>query len=124
MPSTATNYVSVEPDGDSVAAHFGLHALGALADRLELGSLLSSRIAPRGERLPFHDRGMVLTQMALVLAGGGESCADIEHLRVLQEMFGSVPSKWSGVIFNEYEVLIVGSYLEQPRDTRNHPVRT
>ena len=70
----------------------GLHAPGALADQLGLGTSLSSRIAPRGERMPLHDRGKVLVQMALVLAGGGESCADIEHLRAQAEMFGSVPS--------------------------------
>ena len=92
MHSTATNPVSVECGGDGVAAHVGLHALGALADRLNLGASLSSRIAPRGERMPLHDRGKVLVQMALVLAGGGESCADIEHLRVQEELFGSVPS--------------------------------
>ena len=92
MQNTSTNYVSVESGGHGVAAHVGLHALGALADQLGLGSSLSSRIAPRGERAPLHDRGKVLTHLALVLAGGGESCADIEHLRSQQEMFGSVPS--------------------------------
>ena len=30
--------------------------------------------------------------MALMLAGGGESCADIEHLRLQGDLFGSVPS--------------------------------
>jgi hypothetical protein len=30
--------------------------------------------------------------MSLVLAGGGESCADIEHLRTQEELFGLVPS--------------------------------
>jgi hypothetical protein len=63
-----------------------------LADRLELGLLLSSKIPVRGERLPLHDRGKVLVQMALMLAGGGESCADIEHLRLQGDLFGSVPS--------------------------------
>ena len=92
MHNTAVNYVSVESGGHGVAAHVGLHALGALADQLGLSASLSSRIAPRGERAPLHDRGKVLVQMALVLAGGGESCADIEHLRAQQEMFGSVPS--------------------------------
>jgi hypothetical protein len=42
--------------------------------------------------LAVHDRGKVLVQMALVLAGGGESCLDIEHLRVGDDLFGSVPS--------------------------------
>ena len=73
-------------------AHVGLHALGAFADRLGLGSLLSKQIPMRGERLPLHDRGKVLIQMALMLAGGGESCADIEHLRLQSDLFGSVPS--------------------------------
>ncbi len=92
MQNTSTNYVSVESGGHGVAAHVGLHALGALADQLGLGESLSSRIAQRGERAPLHDRGKVLVQLALVLAGGGESCADIEHLRAQHEMFGSVPS--------------------------------
>jgi hypothetical protein len=92
MQNTSTNCVSVESGGSGVAAHVGLHALGALADQLGLGAALSSRIAPRGERAPLHDRGKVLTHLALVLAGGGESCADIEHLRAQEELFGSVPS--------------------------------
>ena len=82
----------MESGGAGVVAHVGLHALGAFADRLGLGSLLSKQIPMRGERLPLHDRGKVLIQMALMLAGGGESCADIEHLRLQSDLFGSVPS--------------------------------
>jgi hypothetical protein len=92
MHSTSTTRVSVEPGGTGVAAHVGLHALGTFADRIGLGASLSRRIQPTGERQPLHDRGKVLVQMALVLAGGGESCADIEHLRVGHLLFGSVPS--------------------------------
>ena len=92
MHSTSTTRVSVEPGGTGVAAHVGLHALGTFADQLGLGASLSERIAPLGERMPLHDRGKVLVQMALVLAGGGESCGDIEHLRTQGDLFGSVPS--------------------------------
>ena len=92
MNTTATIRANVEPGGAGVIAHVGLHALGALADRLKLGHLLSSRIPARGERSPLHDRGKVLTHMALVLAGGGESCADIEHLRLQRDLFGIVAS--------------------------------
>jgi hypothetical protein len=92
MQITSTNRVVVEPGGAGVVAHVGLHALGAFADRLGLSHLLSSRIVPRGERLPVHDRGKVLTQMALVIAGGGESCADVEHLRLQRDLFGHVAS--------------------------------
>src|SRR4051812_33336316 len=56
------------------------------------GDALSARIAVTGERLPLHDRGKVLTQAMLMLAGGGEACTDIEHLRAQAELFGSVPS--------------------------------
>jgi hypothetical protein len=88
--STAT--VKVEPGGTGVVAHVGLHALGAFGDRLGLGDALFGAIPPCGEQMAVHDRGKVLTQMALVLAGGGESCADIEHLRLQSTLFGSVPS--------------------------------
>ena len=91
MHSTATNYISVESSGDGVAAHVGLHALGTLADQWGLDASLSARIVARGERLPLHDQGKVLVQMSLVLAGGGESCVGIEHLRAQEELFGSVP---------------------------------
>jgi hypothetical protein len=72
----STRRVRIEAAGDAVVAHVGLHALGAFADRLGLGDALSARIPPAGERLPVHDRGKVLVQAMLMLAGGGESCAD------------------------------------------------
>lgn len=92
MNSTSTNRVSVEPGGKGVVAHVGLHALGSLADALGLGSALTSCIEPSGQRASHHERGKVLVQMALVLAGGGESCADVEHLRAQVDLFGDVAS--------------------------------
>jgi hypothetical protein len=58
---------------------------------------------PRGERAPLHDRGKVLVQMALVLAGGGESCADIEHLRLQGDLFGHVAS--DSTVFRTFQEL-------------------
>jgi len=84
--------VVVEGGGTQVVAHVGLHVLGSFADRLGLGDCLSAAIVPGGERLPVHDRGKVLTQAMLMLAGGGEACADIEHLRAQPSLFGSVAS--------------------------------
>ena len=92
MNANSTLSAIVEPGGEQVVAHVGLHALGAFADRLGLGDCLSARIPIAGERLPLHDRGKVLVQSMLMLAGGGESCADIEHLRSQGSLFGSVPS--------------------------------
>lgn len=92
MNATSTRRVLVEPAGEGVVSHVGLHALGSLADQLGLGEALSARIPITGNRLPMHDRGKVLVHAMLMLAGGGESCADIEHLRVEENLFGEVPS--------------------------------
>jgi hypothetical protein len=92
MNATSTARVKVEPGGTGVVAHVGLHALGAFADGVGLADVLSARVPVAGERLPVHDRGKVLVQAALMLAGGGEACADIEELRAQPELFGSVPS--------------------------------
>ena len=92
MHANSTVPVVVEGGGDQVVAHVGLHALGAFADRLGLGDALSARVPFDGERAPVHDRGKVLTQAMLMLAGGGEACSDIEHLRAQATLFGSVAS--------------------------------
>lgn len=92
MNNNCTVAVVVEGGGDGVVAHVGLHALGAFADRLGFGHSLSAAIPWRGERAPVHERGKVVTQTALMLAGGGEACTDIEHLRAQASLFGSVPS--------------------------------
>ena len=92
MNSNCAVSVVVEAGGDGVVAHVGLHALGAFADRLGLGHSLSAAVPWMGERAPVHDRGKVLTQAMLMLAGGGEACTDIEHLRVEGALFGAVPS--------------------------------
>lgn len=91
MNANSTRHVVVEPGGEQVAAHVGLHSLGRFADAMALGKALSAAI-PTRERLVFHDRGKVVLQMMLVLAGGGEACTDIEHLRSQPELFGEVPS--------------------------------
>ncbi len=92
MNANSTLAVKVEGGGDQVVAHVGLHALGSFADRLGLGHCLSSHIPVTGERLPLHDRGKVLVHSMLMLAGGGECCGDIEHLRSQESLFGSVAS--------------------------------
>ena len=92
MNSNSTVAVVVESGGTQVVAHVGLHLLGSFADRLGVGDCLSGAIAPGGERLPVHDRGKVLTEAMLMLAGGGEACSDIEQLRAQPALFGSVPS--------------------------------
>ena len=84
--------VGVEAGGTQVVAHAGLHALGRFADRIELGSSLSTAIPWAGERAPRHDRGVVLTHAMLMLAAGGEACSDIEFLVSQPRLFGQVAS--------------------------------
>jgi hypothetical protein len=90
--ANSTVSVVVEGGGDQVVAHVGLHALGSFADRLGVGDGLSARIPLPGVRLPVHDRGKVLVQAMLMLAGGGEACSDIERLRSQPTLFGAVAS--------------------------------
>lgn len=92
MNANSTLSAVVESGGDQVVAHVGLHALGAFADRVGLGVGLSQKVPIAGERLPFHDRGKVLVHAMLMLAGGGESCSDIEHVRSQASLFGEVAS--------------------------------
>ncbi len=92
MKVTSTVRVKVEPGGNGVVAHVGLHALGSFADRMGLAGAPSSRLRGRTRRAAFHDRGKLIVQVALMLAGGGETCADIEHLRSGEDLFGNVAS--------------------------------
>ena len=92
MKSNSVREVRVEGGGGGLVGHVGLHALGAFADRLGVGASLSSGVRWGGERAPAHDRGKVLTQAMLMLAGGGECCSDIEYLRAEGGLFGAVAS--------------------------------
>lgn len=92
MNANSTRSVVVESGGTQVVGHVGLHALGSFADRLGIGETLSNAVGWSGPGTPIHDRGRVLTQTMLMLAGGGESCADIETLAPQDRLFGDVCS--------------------------------
>ena len=78
MKCNSVREVRVEGGGGGVVAHVGLHALGLFADRLGVGASLSSAVPPAGERAPGHDRGKVLTQAMLMLAGGEDHIAALK----------------------------------------------
>lgn len=92
MQATSALKVRIEAGGDGAVGHVGLHALASFADHLKLPQGLSAQIPPPGERLCAHDRGKVLTQAMVMLAGGGVCCADIEQLRANGRLFGDVAS--------------------------------
>ncbi len=91
----------VVTSGDrSVASQVGLHLLGELADRSGLSSGYSRVVPWTGERAPGHDRGRLLGQVAVMLAGGGECVADMAALRDQPALFGrvaSAPTIWRAV---------------------------
>jgi CTP:molybdopterin cytidylyltransferase MocA len=83
-----------------VASQVGLHLLGELADRAGLTSAYSAAVPWTGERAPSHDRGRLLAQVAVMLAGGGECVADMAALRDQPDLFGEVasaPTIWRAV---------------------------
>lgn len=92
MNANSTENVVVVGGGTQVVGHVGLHALGSFADRLGLGETLTEAVGWNGPGVPVHDRGRVLIQAMLMLAGGGESCADIETLASQRRLFGEVCS--------------------------------
>jgi hypothetical protein len=92
MKANSTRNVRVVGGGTQVVGHVGLHALGAFADRFGVGQALSDAIGWKGNGVPIHDRGKVLVHTMLVLAGGGECCADIEALGSQGRLFGDVCS--------------------------------
>lgn len=80
-------------EGDTqVASQVGLHLLGVLADQAGLTSAYSAVVPWTGERAPVHDRGRLLAQVAVMLAGGGECVADMGALRDQPGLFGEVAS--------------------------------
>lgn len=74
-----------------MVAHAGSAGLRLLADRTGLTGELSTALA-RCSFVPRHDRGQVLTDVAVMLADGGEAIADIDVLRHQSPLLGSVAS--------------------------------
>ncbi|AWH94673.1 IS1380 family transposase [Dietzia psychralcaliphila] len=88
--------LSVTADGVGVISHAGALAPRLLADRVGLTAELSGAMARRRFN-PVHDRGRVLTDVAVMLADGGETISDIGVLRHQSEVLGpvaSAPTVW------------------------------
>jgi Transposase DDE domain group 1 len=84
--------VKVTGDGKGVASHAGSLLLAELADRVGLTAGLSSAVSHTRRRRSAHDPGVVLCQLAVMLADGGDCLADIAVLRQQPELFGRVAS--------------------------------
>jgi hypothetical protein len=79
----------VTGDGSGVASHAGAVLVRLLADRVGLTAGLSAALARRGF-WPVHDRGRVLTDVAVMIADGGAAIDDIAVLRDQGEVLGAV----------------------------------
>src|SRR2546421_678349 len=96
----AVERVRVMAGDRQVVSQVGTHLLGELADRAGLTSAYSAAVPWAGERAPGHDRGRLLAQVAVMLAGGGQCVADMAALRDQADLFGAVasaPTIWRAV---------------------------
>ena len=89
--------LEVSADGRGVVGHAGSRLLSDLADRVGLTDGLSMAMAPTKQRRRGHDRGHVLTDLAVMIAGGGTAISDLAVLRDQPNLFGEVastPTAW------------------------------
>ena len=83
--------LDVEAGRHGVVSHAGSAATRLLADRAGLTLALSGALARRGFT-PVHDRGPVLTDLAVAIADGAATIGEIGTLRHQGERFGPVAS--------------------------------
>jgi hypothetical protein len=84
--------VYVTADGRGVVGHAGTRLLANIADVTGLTSGFSDALRVVGRRAGGHDPGRVATDVAVMLADGGEAITDVEVLRGVPELFGAVAS--------------------------------
>jgi Transposase DDE domain group 1 len=84
--------LSVRADGTGVVGHAGSALLAGLADRVGLTRALSGAMAPTRQRRSAHDPGVVLRDLVVTLADGGDCLADLGVLRDQLDLFGGVAS--------------------------------
>ena len=82
----------VTSDGQGVASYAGSRLLADLADRTGLTDALGDALAGVRRRRSAHDPGRVLTDLAVMLAGGGRGISGLAVLRDRPELFGQVAS--------------------------------
>jgi hypothetical protein len=91
-----TRGLAVEVGGTGIVSHVGAVALRLLATKVGLTSELSTALRRKGS-MPTHDRGQVVTDLAVMIADGGEAISDIAILGDQKELLGpvaSMPTAW------------------------------
>lgn len=115
----AAQRVKVTGDGKGVASHAGSLLLAELADRVGLTAGLSAAMAHTRRRRSAHDPGVVVAQLAVMLADGGDCLADIAVLRQQPDLFGRIgsdPTVWR--VLNSIHSLGLGNIAAARADAR------
>jgi len=90
---TTRQTVEVRADGEGLVSHAGAFLLVELADRLGLTAALAEAMAPTRERRSAHDPGVVVRDLAVAVADGGDHVSDLGVLRGQEALFGAVASE-------------------------------
>ena len=96
-PTSRRSKLVVAVDGAGIANHAGSAALAELADTLGWTRALSTGMAPYRQRRSAHDPGVVLRDLMVSIADGGDCLADLGVLREQADLFGRVassPTAW------------------------------
>ena len=93
MQATTTRpRITATTDGDGVVSHAGTPVAGRRRRRGRVSAVLSDALAGLRVRRSGHEPGRVLTDVAVMLADGGEAISDLAVLRDQPEVFGTVAS--------------------------------
>ena len=87
----------VTSGGRGLVNHAGARLLSDLADEVGLTAGLSAAMAPTKQRRGGHDRGRVLSDLAVMIADGGTRISDLAVLRDQPRLFDTVastPTAW------------------------------
>src|SRR5438552_14560585 len=87
-PSSRRSKLVVAVDGAGIANHAVCAALAELADSLGWTRALSTGMAPYRQRRSAHDPGVVLWDLMVSIADGGDCLADLGVLREQADLFG------------------------------------
>ena len=85
--------VEVRSDGEGLVSHAGAFLLSEPADRTRLTKALSEAMAPTRRRRSAHDPGVVLRDLCVTIADGGDCVTDLGVLRGQEVLFGAVASE-------------------------------
>ncbi len=82
----------VSADGTGQVGHAGSALVAGVADRVGLTRALCEAMASTRQRRSAHDPGVVLRDLAVMLADGGDCLADLAAQRDRADLFGDVAS--------------------------------